>query len=93
MSEQRPEQAEAERERVAPAWGRPVAEVAVAREVASFLRHHRRRPVHPETEDQNSQTHHQEMAVPAVCLRMSLESAALGEERLQFATDHASITA
>ena len=78
-----------------PAWGRPVAEVAAAREVVSFLHHRRRRPVHPETEDQNSQTHHQEMAVPAVCLRMSLELAArpLAEDHLQFATAQASITA
>jgi hypothetical protein len=93
-SERRPEQAGAERERVLPAWERPVAEVAVARGVVSFLRHHRRPPVHPETEDQNSQTRHQEMVVPAVRLRMLLESAArlLVEDRLRFATAQAIIT-
>ena len=45
-----------------------------ALEVVSFRRHRRRRPVHPGTADQNSQTHHPEMAVPAVRQRMLLES-------------------
>ena len=92
VSEQLPERAEAERERVLPAWARPVAEVAGLREVVSCLRHRHRRPVHPGTEDQNSQTHHQEMAVPAVHLRTLLELAArvLAEDRLQFATAQAS---
>ena len=75
VSERRPEQAEAELEQLLPAWGRPVVEVAVAREVVSCRRHRRRPPVHPETEGQNSQTHHQEMLVLAVRPRMSLESA------------------
>ncbi len=95
VSERRPEQAEAERERLLPAWERRGAEVVVARGVVSFLRHHRRPPVHPETENQDSHTRHQEMVVPAVRLRMSLESAArhLVEDRLQFATAQAIITA